>query len=460
MEPQSSSTSMNASTANNSLTDNFVRILPIGALSPFHDGWTVRGRTTSKSNIRSFSTSRGIGKVFSFDIIDKDEEQIRIVCFNEQVDRHYDIIRVGNVYTISNGKLRKADKKFNNLPSEYEILLNGMSKVEASSLDDGSIPFNKFHFVLLGEITNLEANIMIDVIGIARFVSDLQTLFRKDGSELKKRTIQITDTSNYAIDVTLWGDLSVVEGSQLQDLITMGPHPIVAFKCVRITDFYGKSLGTLSNTKVFINPSIQEATVLRNWCEEHGNIYNARVQITDHTGNLWATLFDDAGKDLIGATGKETYGQVQDNPLHIRLLKKKIAFHQYSFTLHVRMDTFNNPPKLKTNMSNPDAILSEMLTSTQTDRYHSHQTMLSQMDPANIITCYNDASCINIPQNHLHSDQHCVQPRTHEPTATQPQQQTNVTQQTLYAERREEINRRRRQIYQEKKEEINRKKRE
>ncbi|KAH9323024.1 hypothetical protein KI387_017663 [Taxus chinensis] len=278
-----------------------------------------------------------------------------------------------------------------------------MSKVEASSLDDGSIPFNKFHFVLLGEITNLEASIMIDVIGIAWFVSDLQTLSRKDGSELKKRTIQIIDTSNYAIDVTLWGDLSIVEGSQLQYLITMGPHPIVAFKCVRITYFYGKYLGTISNTKVFINPSIQEATVLINWCEEHGNIYNARsltthyqqgvltsvktniseitargslsvenpiwlslrgtivsidemdcftypscssmhtgtscrkkitknyegnwicsacdvisadcdyrylfrVQIVDHTENLWATLFDDAGKYLIGATGKETYG--------------------------------------------------------------------------------------------------------------------------------------------------------
>ncbi|KAH9309634.1 hypothetical protein KI387_037545, partial [Taxus chinensis] len=408
MEPQSSSTSMNASTTNNLLTDNFVRILPIGALSPFHDGWTVRGRTTSKSNIRSFSTSRGIGKVFSFDIIDKDEEQIRIVCFNEQVDRHYDIIRVGNVYTISNGKLRKADKKFNNLPSEYEILLNGMSKVEASSLDDGSIPFNTFHFVLLGEITNLEANIMIDVIGIARFVSDFQTLFRKDGSELKKRTIQITDTYNYAIDVTLWGDLSVVEGSQLQDLITMGPHPIVAFKCEHGNIYNARSLtthdqqgvlnsvqtniseiaarGSLSVEKpiwlslrgtivsidemdCFTYPScssMRTGTSCRknitknsegNWICSACDVISAdcdyrylfRVQIADHTGNLWATLFDDAGKDLIGATGKETYGQVQDNPLHIRLLKKKIAFHQYSFTLHVRMDMFNNPPKLKTN---------------------------------------------------------------------------------------------------------------
>ncbi|KAH9317285.1 hypothetical protein KI387_019054 [Taxus chinensis] len=170
-----------------------------------------------------------------------------------------------------------------------------MSKVEDSSLDDGSIAFNKFHFVLLGEITNLEANIMIGVLGISQFVSDLQTLLRKDGSELKKRTIQIIDTFNYAIDVTLWGDLSVME--------------------------------------------------------DYDYRYLLKVQITDHTGNLWATLFDDAGKDLIGATAKETYGQVQDNPLCIRLLKKKITFHQYLFTLHVRMDTFNNPPKLKTNVT-------------------------------------------------------------------------------------------------------------
>ncbi|KAH9302914.1 hypothetical protein KI387_014497, partial [Taxus chinensis] len=124
-------------------------------------------------------------------------------------------------------------------------------------------------------------NSMIDVLGIVAFVGELETIFRKNNSKVKKSTMQIINMSDCTINVTIWGVCSVMEGSEIQSLVNLGPHPIIAFKCVRISDFYGKSLGKLSNTKMFIIPSIEEATILRNWCEKHGKIYGGR-SLTSH----------------------------------------------------------------------------------------------------------------------------------------------------------------------------------
>ncbi|KAH9312205.1 hypothetical protein KI387_027240, partial [Taxus chinensis] len=201
-----------------------------------------------------------------------------IVCFNEQVDRHYDIIKVGNVYTISNGRLRKDDKKFNNLSSEYEISLNGMSKVEASSVDDGSIPFNKFHFVSIGEITNLEANTMIE----------------ENISEIEAR-------GSLSVEKPLWLSLrgTIVSIDEMD--------------CFTYLSCSSMHMGTLcrkKTTKNFEGNWICSACdVISVDCDYR---YLFRVQITDHTRNLRATLFDDVGKDLIGETVKETYGYYKD----------------------------------------------------------------------------------------------------------------------------------------------------
>jgi len=60
------------------------------------DRWTIRGRVTQKSNIRTWSNSRGEGKLFSINLMDESAE-IRATAFNQEVDKFYNLIDVNKV---------------------------------------------------------------------------------------------------------------------------------------------------------------------------------------------------------------------------------------------------------------------------------------------------------------------------------------------------------------------------
>jgi replication factor A1 len=53
----------------------------------------VKARVTNKSPIKTWSNSKGEGKLFSMDLLDETGE-IRMTGFNLQVDMLYDLLKV------------------------------------------------------------------------------------------------------------------------------------------------------------------------------------------------------------------------------------------------------------------------------------------------------------------------------------------------------------------------------
>ena len=68
--------------------------VPISALNPYMSKWTIKARVTAKSETRTYTNARGEGKVFSFDLLDAENGEIRASCFNRDVDTFYDTITV------------------------------------------------------------------------------------------------------------------------------------------------------------------------------------------------------------------------------------------------------------------------------------------------------------------------------------------------------------------------------
>ncbi|XP_074571966.1 replication protein A 70 kDa DNA-binding subunit A-like [Curcuma longa] len=246
------------------------RIIPIAALNPYQGRWTIKARVTAKGDLRRYNNPRGEGKVFSFDLLDSDGGEVRCTCFNAVADQFYDQIEVGKVYLISKGSLKPAQKNFNHLNNEYEIFIESQSVIQPCLEEDSAIPKQQFNFRPINEIEGLENNSMVDIIGIVTSINPLVSIMRKNGTETNKQTLQLKDMSGRSVEVTLWGNFCSTEGKQLQSMCDSGVNPILAIKAGRVSDFSGKSIGTINSSQLFINPDFMEAHRLREWYNREG----------------------------------------------------------------------------------------------------------------------------------------------------------------------------------------------
>lgn len=239
------------------------RIHKINTITPYQNRWRIRARVTQKSNVRTWSNSRGEGKLFSVTLLD-DTADIKATAFKEDVDKFYDVLEVGKVYYVSRCTLKSANRQFNNTKSEYEMTFSRDTVVEKCEDDVDDLPTITFEFVSINEMEKHPANSIVDVIGVVKVCNDLSTVIGKQSQkEITKRDLQIVDQSGVAISLTLWGNDAIsFDGSN---------HPVVAIRGARLSDFGGRSLSVLASSQLIINPNIREAQVLRGWYDLEGS---------------------------------------------------------------------------------------------------------------------------------------------------------------------------------------------
>nr|XP_012139145.1 PREDICTED: replication protein A 70 kDa DNA-binding subunit isoform X2 [Megachile rotundata] len=277
---------------------------PIVALSPYQNRWVIKARVLSKSDIRTWSNSRGEGKLFSMDLVDESGE-IRCTAFRDQCDKFYDMLEVGKVYYISRATLKTANKQFNHLKNDYEMTLTGDTEIIPCHDGGNEIPTLQFNFQPISDVETKEKNEYIDVIAIVKSCADLQLLTsRNTGREMKKRDIFLVDQSSTMVCFTLWGkEAEEFDGSN---------NPVIAVKGARVGEFNGgKNLSSLSSTVIQINPDIPEAHRLHGWFNATG--HNEEAKSISRTfgggGNIsgpWLT-FKEAREMELGFKGPEMY---------------------------------------------------------------------------------------------------------------------------------------------------------
>lgn len=257
----------------------------IANLSPYHNRWAIKARIINKSEVKRFANVKGEGKLFSCTCIDGTGE-IRMTAFGETVDKFFDLILEGQVYYISNAQVKIAKRQFG-VRNEYEIHLEPSSVVNLAR-DAGEIPSLKFVFVPIAQITTLEKDATCDVIGIIKEAGDLGSITTKTTQkQLSKRDLTLLDTSGCSIRVTLWG----TQAEQFQDV---GDYPIMAIRGVRVSDYNGRTLSTLSSSTIVMNPDMREAHELRGWFDAQGIHQESRsVSTAASMGGGLASAKDD-----------------------------------------------------------------------------------------------------------------------------------------------------------------------
>uniref|UniRef100_A0A8C2ZA56 Replication protein A subunit n=1 Tax=Cyclopterus lumpus TaxID=8103 RepID=A0A8C2ZA56_CYCLU len=246
------------------------KVISIAGLNPYQSNWTIRARVTNKSSIRTWSNSRGEGKLFSFEILDESGE-IKITAFNNEVDKFFSLVEQGKV-----------------------------SKSHS--------PYNCFNAI------DNSQTISKDVIGVCKSAEDVSRITTKTSKEVSKRALNLIDTTGKVVTVTLWGEeAEKFDGSR---------QPVVAVKGARLSDFGGRSLSALFSSTVMVNPDLPEAFSLRAWYDQGGNAIDGQsLTETRSVGSgskmNWKTL-SDVKNEQLGHGEKADYFSCLATVLYIR----------------------------------------------------------------------------------------------------------------------------------------------
>lgn len=215
--------------------------------------------------------------------------------------------RLPQVYYVSNGQLKPADRRYSSSTFAYDLTLNETTAVELCTDAAMEVAALHYDFVPFDKLaTKLTSKAAIDVVGVVTAVSELSSVARKtDGMQLPRRELTLLDSTARTVRLTLWNSLAEEVGGQLAGMA----HPVIAVKAVRVSDYNGVSLSTITRSTVAIEPAdVTAAAALRAWYDKEG----ATVSPTEAGAGLSNAL---GGTGGAGKTQRRSLASVEAAPL-------------------------------------------------------------------------------------------------------------------------------------------------
>ncbi|OEU12326.1 replication factor-a protein [Fragilariopsis cylindrus CCMP1102] len=238
------------------------RITPISQLNMYQNRFTIKARVTSKGDIKTWSNAKGEGCLLSMEVLDASGSDIRITMFKEAVEKWNPYFHLGEVYTITGGRLKVANMQYNTCKSQFEMTIDVNTEI-AKVEDSNEIKTQMFEFIKIGSLEEKEEKSYVDIIGIVQEVGEVQTLTSKrTGNELVKSDVTLIDDTGVQVRLTLWGTTASSAKEKLAG------EPVVAFRRARVSDYGGK---TLSGGDVFVEPDVPETEDIRRWWKSQGS---------------------------------------------------------------------------------------------------------------------------------------------------------------------------------------------
>ena len=248
--------------------ENSTIYTPLKQLTTLSQDYKLLIKITSKGEIKPFRN--GKGKLFSFIIMDEFGTKMQAIGFDKIADKYKDELLENNIYEITGGYIRIADKRFDPPGSDYKLILNETSVFTKKNILENNFkdkfidPDNKF--LTLREVKEVSINSIVNVICIVGDKGETSHKDTKSGSILIRKTL-VLDQSNEKMELTLWRHFTQLK---------INNGDLLVCQKVRVNDFGGKNITSTTESKIVINPQLKdfpdiskEIQALKNFSEQN-----------------------------------------------------------------------------------------------------------------------------------------------------------------------------------------------
>lgn len=217
------------------------------------------------------SSPRGESHVFNIELVDDEGTAIEATLWREFAALQHSRLAVDRVYFVTGGQLKVADKRYATVRNPYTMHLDNRTGIEDAPEEQQAAASRmaaKLQYVPFNDLPAfINSRTTVDILGVATQVAPLGSVKRKsDQTELTRRDVTLVDASKRSVTVTLWGDLASGFGAEIESLT----HPVVSIAAVRVSDYNGLSLSTVTRSSGMANMDTPEARKLREWYEGEG----------------------------------------------------------------------------------------------------------------------------------------------------------------------------------------------
>jgi hypothetical protein len=110
-------------------TSSEIVLVTISTLEMFKGNQAIRARVTAKSPVRSFTTPKGTGSVFSVDLEDVSEKTVRATLFNDEAEIYHEMLKEDNWYIFTGFSVKRSVHSYDDCTSPYELRIEKGSKI-------------------------------------------------------------------------------------------------------------------------------------------------------------------------------------------------------------------------------------------------------------------------------------------------------------------------------------------
>ncbi|XP_024532784.1 replication protein A 70 kDa DNA-binding subunit E-like [Selaginella moellendorffii] len=203
--------------------------------------------------------------VFSFDVVDIESSEIRVVSFGVVAKSlHSDIIQ-DKVYIFSgSGGIQPSKSQYTPFKSKWEILAS-KNMVYNIQPDDVGFPKIVLDRKTILEVSEMEPDTFVDVVGVVTLVGLTNVTCKDSGTLIKRRTLCLGDESGRSIDVCLWDSKAEEEGSKIYEKFERGEKQFLCVKGGKISEYNGRSISVIGASTVLLDVDLEIVASVRAW---------------------------------------------------------------------------------------------------------------------------------------------------------------------------------------------------